>query len=120
MTAIETRELIHDVLAGPMARIESQYDLLKQDTEYIKERVDKQNGRVDSLEDEVATLKLNEKSHIINCPVAPRAEILERHMQATITGKKIITWVIATTATLTGLIWTVYLIVSKLNKLILL
>ena len=80
----EVRSMLHDIIAGYKAEVQSQYNLISLELKYIKEQTTKTNGRtstneekLQNLQDETSTLKTNLENHQSFCHALPLIDQLQ-------------------------------------------
>lgn len=89
MTASEDYRLyLEEKFEGLNKRLDAQFYNVHDTLDAIREQTTKTNGRVTKLEGEMSEVKINEISHVINCPVSPKVETLETNVKELISDKK--------------------------------
>jgi len=121
----EVKELLHDVLAGHIARIESQYSIIAFELDLVKKQTTLTNSRVSSLEremrnakddisvskDNIRDLKTSDELHVLECPVQGRVKKLESARKEKEILKNVRTTFIATLVsivTILGSLWGIF------------
>ena len=108
----EVKEMLHDILAGHSAKIESTYSIIDVKLNNIQEQTSKTNGRVTKLEDAVKTLQINDNNHIINCPQAPKLQKLQQDVDSVKNVKNFLIGSVAFIGVVVGIIYSIIKIIS--------
>ena len=96
----EFQELIHNVNEENKATIENKFNVIDIKLSHILEQTTKTNGRVTALEKDVNALKINEINHIINCPIKPKLEVIEKEVNKSTNVKSFLIKTVAVTGSI--------------------
>jgi hypothetical protein len=74
------KELFNEKISGLTTTMNAQFINVHERLDDIKTQTTKTNGKVSSLETDVTALKVNDVTHIINCPQTAKIESIEKDL----------------------------------------
>lgn len=98
------KEMLTNVLNVHTESVNGKFNVIHSELLHIKAQTEKTNGRVNTMEAEIGTLKINDVTHVSNCPNSKKINELEKNE---FSRKAIIRFIIISsgiTATIVGII----------------